>query len=162
VGFAPDDRSEHTVIVCDTLPVREQRVIIFYLLYIMDVSGYELSSELAIDSFTQGYFCTIDTQGFIAQRVHAVVAAREELDNAMRPLLQNWRLERLSVSTRLITRMALWELEHTDLDVAIVINEALELAKTFAEQDAYKFVNGVLDEWAKRHPKADRTSIETQ
>lgn len=154
--FSPDERSEHEIIVCDTLPVREQRTIAFYLLYIMDVSGYEPSVEAVTDQFSRGYFCSIDPAGFIAQRVTAIIARREELDNKMRPLLQNWKLERLSVATRLIIRMALWELECTDLDVPIVINEALELAKMFAEQDAYKFVNGVLDEWAKQNPKAPK------
>jgi N utilization substance protein B len=49
-------------------------------------------------------------------------------------------------------------LKSTDLDVPVVINEALELAKIFAEKDGYKFVNGVLDEWAKRNPRLEEAS----
>jgi N utilization substance protein B len=43
----------------------------------------------------------------------------------------------------------MWELFHTDMPTSIVINEAVELAKCFSEKDAYKFVNGILDEAVK-------------
>jgi N utilization substance protein B len=43
----------------------------------------------------------------------------------------------------------LWELKKGDPAASIVINEAIELAKCFAEKDAYKFINGVLDESVK-------------
>jgi len=42
------------------------------------------------------------------------------------------------------------EFKYSGLDVSVVINEALELAKSFAEVDAHKFINGLLDEWVKR------------
>ena len=50
---------------------------------------------------------------------------------------------------KLILRLALWELLHTDTDPVVIINEAVELAQCFAEQDAYKFINGVLDSYRK-------------
>lgn len=66
------------------------------------------------------------------------------------PLLANWRIERIGVCTRLILRIAAWELLHTEIEPRVVINEAIELAKCFCERDAYRFVNGVLDEALKR------------
>ncbi len=59
---------------------------------------------------------------------------------------EHWRLERLAVIDRLILRIAVWELRHApDTPPAVVMNEALELARTFSTDDAVRFVNGVLD-----------------
>ena len=78
------------------------------------------------------------------------VEMREELDSQIKPLLKNWKFERLGCCTRLILRLALWELKQPDSIPSIVINEAIELAKAFAEKDAYKFINGLLDEASKK------------
>lgn len=156
VPFSFGDRSDSEMVQCDILPVREQRTIVFYLLYMVEAASYEVSMESVIDQFSRGYYCTINPDGFIVKRALAITQERDQLDAEIKPLLQNWKLERLSVATRLILRMALWELKNTVLDVPVVINEALELAKTFGEQDSYKFVNGILDEWSKRHPRPDK------
>ena len=73
----------------------------------------------------------------------AVVAA---LDALIQQHSEHWRLERLAVIDRLILRMATWELRNAaDTPPAVVLNEALELARTFSTDDAVRFVNGVLD-----------------
>jgi N utilization substance protein B len=59
---------------------------------------------------------------------------------------EHWRLERMNVLDRLILRMAIYELLHEpDTPGKVIINEALELARTFSGDDAIRFVNGVLD-----------------
>jgi N utilization substance protein B len=49
--------------------------------------------------------------------------------------------------------LGLWELLNTDTDPRIVMNEAIELAKCFAEDDAYRFINGLLDRAVKEGVK---------
>ena len=57
-----------------------------------------------------------------------------------------WRPERMAVLDRLILRMAVCELlQEPKMPPAVVINEALELARTFSTEDAVKFINGMLD-----------------
>ena len=73
-----------------------------------------------------------------------VIAKRDDLDDAIKPLLHNWRFDRIGLCTKLVLRLALWELHNTKTSANIVMNEAIELAKCFAERDAYKFVNGIL------------------
>ena len=92
--------------------------------------------------------------------MHAVINERDALDEQYKPLLSNWRFERVGVSTKLILRFATWELLRTDTDSRIVINEAVELAKRFAEKDAYKFVNGILDRLIKEIGRTEGTSTE--
>lgn len=129
---------------------RQERSLIFHLLYVMDSWSYEEPLERVIENFNAGYDCSIAPDGEIAHMVQAIVAQRDQLDETVKPLLAHWRLERLGVCTRLILRMATWELLNTDTPLQIVINEAVELAKCFAEKGAYKFINGVLDELMKR------------
>jgi N utilization substance protein B len=92
----------------------------------------------------------------------AVIDQRDTLDERIKPLLSNWRFDRLGVCTKLILRFALWELQEDKTPPSIVINEAIELAKCFAEQDAYKFVNGVLDEALKAMGKTPEPRVEEE
>jgi N utilization substance protein B len=69
-----------------------------------------------------------------------------EIDPLIAEAAANWRLERLAVIDRLILRLATYELlAMPGTPHAVIINEALELARTFSTEDAVKFVNGVLD-----------------
>ena len=58
---------------------------------------------------------------------------------------ENWRLSRMAIIDRLIIRMAVYELLENETPAAVVIDEALELAKTFSGDESVGFVNGVLD-----------------
>ena len=68
------------------------------------------------------------------------------LDAFITEAAEHWRLERMNVLDRLILRLATYELLHQpDTPARVVINEALELARTFSGDDAVRFINGVLD-----------------
>jgi transcription antitermination protein NusB len=138
-------------IVCNALTAADQRSLIFHLLYAAEAFDYQVSLESIIDNFSRGYNIEIPKNSDVFLQTQAIIADREKLDGYVTPLLSNWRVERLGVCTRLILRLALWELAHEKAEFAIIINEAIELAKAFAEKDAYKFVNGILDEIVKRN-----------
>ncbi len=57
----------------------------------------------------------------------------------------NWRIERMPTVDRNVLRVAVYEMLRTDTPPAIVIDEALELARRFAGEESVNFVNGVLD-----------------
>jgi N utilization substance protein B len=147
ITFPTEDQSP---IDSQNLPRRDQRSLIFFLLYALDAFDYQTSLESAADNFSRGFGYIISPNHFIFNHAAQVTHLRNELDEELRPLLAHWRLERLSTCTRLIMRLGLWELKYTQTDPSVIINEAVELAKCFAETDAYRFVNGVLDEWAKK------------
>ena len=153
---AKDDENVHqgeyseAEIFCSQLSLRDARTLIFHLLYAMDSFDYQVSLESIADNFGRGFGFTITREDVIFTHAAAIINNRDLLDATIKPLLDNWRFERLGVCTRLIIRLGLWEFMNTDTDRIIIINEAVELAKCFAELDAYKFVNGVLDEWVKR------------
>lgn len=140
-------------ILCDTLSQRDQRAVVLNLLYAMESLGYDVSLESIVKNIEHGYSCKIEKNKKIFSVAKAVLENRDEMDREIEPLLSNWKFERIGVITRLILRYAIWELKYTDTVPNIIINEAVELAKYFAETDAYKFVNGVLDEWRKQHER---------
>jgi len=83
---------------------------------------------------------------FAQTLVLGTVADVASLDALIQQHSQHWRLDRLAVIDRLILRLGAWELQHAgDTPHAVILNEALELARTFSTDDAVRFVNGVLD-----------------
>lgn len=132
------------------LSKREKRALIFHLLYAAEAFDYQSSLESIVDNFNRGFGLDIPFESDVFSDAQAIIENRENLDEECKPLLSNWRFDRIGMCTKLILRYALWELKATDTNPTIVINEAVELAKCFAEKDAYKFVNGILDEALKK------------
>lgn len=68
------------------------------------------------------------------------------IDPMIAEAAQHWRLERMAIIDRLILRLAVYEFLHQpDTPGKVIINEALELARTFSTDDAVRFINGMLD-----------------
>lgn len=68
------------------------------------------------------------------------------IDTLIAETTERWRPERMAVLDRLIMRLAICELlRPSDTPSAVVINEALELARTFSTEESVKFINGMLD-----------------
>jgi N utilization substance protein B len=86
-----------------------------------------------------------------AELAMGTMAAVGLIDPLLAEYAENWRLSRMTVVDRLILRLAVHELQSgRDVPPAVVIDEALELARTFSTEDAVKFVNGVLDAIRRR------------
>ncbi len=68
-----------------------------------------------------------------------------EIDPLLEGNTDNWRLSRLAVVDRLIMRMAVYELVYSATPAAVIIDEAIELARTYGGEQTVPFVNGVLD-----------------
>jgi N utilization substance protein B len=66
----------------------------------------------------------------------------------------HWRLERMPVVDRNILRLAVYEMLRTDTPPAVIIDEALELARRFSGEESVHFVNGVLDAVRRELPAA--------
>lgn len=78
--------------------------------------------------------------------VRGTLARVEEIDKLLAANAQNWRVERMAVLDRLVLRMATYEmLADPQMPAKVVINEAIELARTYSGDEAVAFVNGVLD-----------------
>jgi len=73
------------------------------------------------------------------------------IDPLITEAAEHWRLERMNVMDRLILRLAIYEFLHEpDTPARVIINEALELARTFSHDEAVRFINGLLDAIRRR------------
>ena len=88
-------------------------------------------------------------RAFTEERVMGVWTSRENLDSQIEPFLENWSLYRLGTIERNVLRLGAWELLNSDIPTPIVMNESVDLAKFFSSTKAGRFVNGVLDRFAK-------------
>jgi N utilization substance protein B len=129
---------------------RDIRALIFHLLYAAEAYEYQDSLQAIVDNLNRGFQLDIPFDSEAVQTAQAIIDMRDQLDQKYIALLDNWRPERVSVCTKLILRLGMWELIYTDTDPRIIINEAIELAKCFAEADAYRFINGLLDRAVKQ------------
>ncbi len=72
-----------------------------------------------------------------------------EIDQALEDVIEGWNLQRIGKVEKNILRLAVYELLFTDLSENIVINEAVELAKTFSTNQSAGFINGILAKYIK-------------
>lgn len=86
-----------------------------------------------------------------ARLAGGVLTERSNLDDAIDAVSDHWRIDRMPVVDRAILRVALYELEHeTDTPTAVIINEAVRIAKAFSTEKSGKFINGVLSTLAAK------------
>ena len=92
-----------------------------------------------------------ELQVFATRLATGVAGTLADIDPMITEAAENWRLERMNVLDRLILRLAVYEFLHEpETPAKVVINEALELARTFSNDDAVRFVNGLLDAIRRR------------
>ncbi len=78
--------------------------------------------------------------------VNGVISDQAKIDNIIQQVSEHWRLSRMALVDRNILRMAVFELLFEEnIAPAIVINEAIEIAKKYSGDEAATFVNGILD-----------------
>jgi len=97
---------------------------------------------------------------YSAWLVKGVTARRDEIDDLIQGAARNWRVARMGLIDRNILRLAVYEmLEEKTLVPAIVINEAVEIARRFSGEESAVFVNGVLDAVRKTRFGGESASV---
>jgi N utilization substance protein B len=87
----------------------------------------------------------IEPDEYAAALVEGIDAHREEIDALIRKYSEHWALERMPVIDRALLRLGTYELAwQPDMPTAVVITEAVELAKAYSTKDSGRFVNGLL------------------
>lgn len=87
-----------------------------------------------------------EQRDFIEEVYQGTLNHREEIDKLISSFTVGWKVERLAVLDRNILRMAIYEMLYSEgTPAAVVMNEAIELAKEYGTDNAPKFINGILD-----------------
>jgi transcription antitermination protein NusB len=123
---------------------RKAREAAVQMLYQMDVCGIDAAQ--AIQLYWQNLGSDADDREFANTLVQGCGEVREALDERIRGVSKHWRLERMSRVDRNIIRLGAFELLHVrEIPRRVTLNEAVELAKRFGNEESPAFVNGVLD-----------------
>ncbi len=136
---------------------RSGREAALQMLFQLEASG--VSPEQAIALFWRT-FEDADPEGkaYADEIVGGVAQNLEEIDKRVTAASQNWRLERMSRVDRNLLRLGSWELMYrADVPKAVVLDEAIELAKSFGTDESSGFVNGVLDRIATDLGRVDES-----
>lgn len=87
---------------------------------------------------------------FMEALVYGTIEHEKELDELITPHLVNWTIDRLANIDKTILRMAVYELKYEhDIPANVTLDEAVELAKAFGDEQSSKFINGVLSKIKK-------------
>jgi N utilization substance protein B len=98
-----------------------------------------------------GDLMTERLKSFTATLAAGVVAHVAAIDPMIGEAAEHWRIERMNILDRLVLRLAVYEfLHHPETPAKVIINEALELARTFSTDEAVRFINGILDAIRRR------------
>jgi N utilization substance protein B len=124
---------------------------------LFQLEGSGVSGDQAIDLFWRTYE-DADPEGkaYADAIVRGVADNLDGIDKKIAAASQNWRLERMSRVDRNLLRLGTWELMfRSDVPRAVILDEAVELAKSFGTDESSGFVNGVLDRIAENLGRKD-------
>ncbi len=118
------------------------------MLYQADLSGD--ATEAVLRAYLDGELSDTPPEGpgrrFAEHLFRGVRHRRDELDTMIRQGSAHWRLERMAAVDRNVLRLALFELlDEAETPAAVILDEAVELAKIYGGEESGAFVNGVLD-----------------
>ena len=124
------------------------------MLFAVEASQTDLDSAIAL--FWREFGGDPETRPYADESVRGVLEERDGLDETIRIASDNWRLERMTRVDRNVLRLGTWELKHrVDVPRAVVLDEAIELAKRYGSEESGAFVNGVLNQIADNLGRTD-------
>jgi len=120
----------------------ELRKLCMTILYQIDVynkNNIEYNTDEVITEVSE-----IDNE-FIKEIVYGVITYKKEIDEIANKYLDGWTIDRLGNTDGAILRIGIFELLYTKTPEIVAINEAIELAKVYSDDNVRKMINGVLD-----------------
>ena len=130
------------------------------MLFAIEASGADV--EQAVRDFWRELPGDAEGRPYADEAVRGVHGALADLDARIVRASKNWRLERMTRVDRNLLRLGAWELvARPDVPRAVVLDEAVELAKRFGTEESGAFVNGVLDRIADDCGREDEPRVAT-
>lgn len=125
------------------------RIIALQTLYELDFRREAGDKAFSLDEILERnvsrYQKQVEDVDFILALVKGVSDQESELDAQLQPIAPEWPIDQIARMDRVVLRIGLYELLHNDdIPPKVVINEAVELAKSFGGENSSKFINGVL------------------
>jgi len=124
------------------------------------IEATETDQEQAMGDFWRELPGDAEGRPYADEAVRGVRASLVDLDARIVKASKNWRLERMTRVDRNLLRLGAWELvQKADVPRAVILDEAVELAKRFGTEESGAFVNGVLDRIADDCGRQDEPKV---
>lgn len=121
------------------------------LSYLYQVELNKTSVTLDAVKFAQHFSFEKEAQDFFHKIIAGVAAEQQKIDALLAESAENWKLSRMESIDLCILRLGTWELMACpETDFQVILDEAIELAKTFGSENSPAFVNGILDKLSKK------------
>ena len=126
----------------------KQRIWVLQILY-----GLDIRKKLDLENSQKSYTNFLEEKGILAEDLYAaellegIIMELELLDAQIDQYAINWDIERMPAIDRNILRIAAYEIQH-DIPVKVAINEAVKIAKKYADDSSPSFINGLLSKFA--------------
>jgi N utilization substance protein B len=132
---------------------RQARERVLQILFQWDIHG---TTDHWLKDFWERHPASSEVREFADRLVEGVMAHAVELDTLIGAHATNWRVNRMPIVDRNILRAALHELLWMpDVPAKVTVNEAIELAKQFADDETKRFINGILDKVLSTDPRLE-------
>lgn len=133
-----------------TVPIRRRaRELAMQTLYQSEVAGQTVEEAFLL--LRDNFQANRKAVSYALEILTGVEEFRAEIDRILSEHSENWRLERMNLIDLNVLRVAVFELlKRDDVPASVVINEAIEVATRYSDEDAPAFVNGVLDSIKKK------------
>jgi N utilization substance protein B len=122
------------------------------IMYSMEYSANSsgLNGEQSAKDYWTAHKVSDQMRDYAMSIVNGVEKKKAEIDSLITEASENWTLDRMAAVDRNILRIAAYELlERQDVPPAVVVDEALEIAKRYSDQESVAFINGILGKLAK-------------
>jgi N utilization substance protein B len=130
---------------------REAALQMFFQMEASGAPGAEV-----IELFWRSFDPDPEGRAYADGAVRGIAESRERVDAEIVKASTHWRLERMTRVDRNILRLGAWELlERADVPRAVILDEAIELAKSYGTEESGAFVNGVLNRVAENLGRKD-------
>lgn len=128
----------------------EARVKVMTILYQININNdnhipYKLDEIISENN--------IEKESFINDLVDGVLNKNEELDKLANNYLKDWKITRLDKLGAIILKMAFYEIKYSDTPNIVAIDEAINLAKKYCDEELAKMINATLDKYLKKERK---------
>jgi len=129
------------------------RILAMQAIFQMDFQKRSLNDLLLFDWID--YEIPADEKEFASDLVKGVLENSDIIDKTIIQYSKNWDISRISRVSKAILRMSLYQLMEMKADIPykVVIDEAIRVSKKYAEDDASRFINGILDAYYWREKK---------
>ncbi len=130
------------------------RVLAFQALFSYDMGGEGLDELLTLNWVENAGDLDVETSDFARILIAGTVNHVQEIDSCIKNhLAPKWQFERLNRVTVAILRISIFSLLYQkDMPVSVVIDQAIKISKEYGEDDAFKFINAMLDNISKGLP----------